>query len=396
MKIAIVCDWLVTVGGAEHVLRHLLECYPEADIFSVVDFLDDANRATILKNKNAKTTYIQKFPFAKKRYRSYLPWMPLAIEQLDLSAYDLVISSSHAVAKGVLTGPDQCHISYIHSPMRYAWDLQHQYIKESGLEKGIKGYLAKRILHNMRIWDQRTANGVDHFITNSQFIARRVWKSYRREATVIYPPVDVERFTCTTNKDNFYLTASRLVPYKKIDLIAESFANMPDKKLVIIGDGPDMKKVKAKASSNIEILGYQNTATLTEYMQRAKAFVFAAEEDFGIIPVEAQACGTPVIAFGKGGCLETVRGLDHEHPTGLFFYDQTVTAICQAILHFENKRDLLTAENCAANASRFSATFFQHNIKQFILSKTEGFTNTLRFCEKDRAKVEDNNKCVSD
>lgn len=366
MKIAIVCDWLVTVGGAEHVLRHLLECYPEADVFSVVDFLDDANRKNILKNKKAITTYIQKFPFAKKRYRSYLPWMPLAIEQLDLSAYDLVISSSHAVAKGVLTGPDQCHISYIHSPMRYAWDLQHQYLKESGLESGIKGYLAKRILHNMRLWDQRTAHGVDHFITNSQFIARRVWKCYRREATVIYPPVDVTRFTPTTNKDNFYFTASRLVPYKKIDLIAESFAAMPDKKLVIIGDGPDMKKVKAKAAPNIEILGYQNTTILTDYMQRAKAFVFAAEEDFGIIPVEAQACGTPVIAFGKGGCLETVRGLDHEKPTGLFFYEQSVEAICQAVVHFENERSLFTAENCAANANRFSATLFQEKFKAFV------------------------------
>ncbi len=366
MKIAIVCDWLVTAGGAEQVLLHLIECFPDADIFTVVDFFDDATRARILKNKQTTTSYIQKLPFAKKYYRNYLPLMPLAIEQLDVSAYDLVISSSHAVAKGILTGPDQVHISYVHSPMRYAWDLQHQYLKESGLDRGIKGWVTKYILHKMRLWDQRTVNGVDHYIANSEFIARRIWKTYKRKADVIYPPVETQRYTPRSNKDNFYLTASRFVPYKKIDLIVESFAQMPDKKLIVIGDGPDMKKIKLKATHNVELLGFQPNDVLTDYLQRAKAFVFAAEEDFGITPVEAQACGTPVIAYGKGGCLETIRGLDHPQPTGLFFYAQTCAALCHAVKEFETNQHHFVAEHCVTNAQRFSADIFRQQCKNYI------------------------------
>lgn len=368
-KTAIVCDWLVSPGGAEQVLYHLIECFPDADVFTVVDFLDTQTRARILKNKLTKTTFIQHFPFAKKLYRSYLPLMPLAIEQLDLSAYDLVISSSHAVAKGVLTGPNQLHISYVHSPMRYAWDMQHQYLQDSGLDKGLKGFIAKYLLHKMRQWDLRTVNGVDHFIANSQFIARRIWKTYHRESEVIYPPVDTSQFTPGTKKENFYLTASRLVPYKKIGLIIDSFATMPDKHLIVIGDGPDMSKIKSKASKNIEILGYQSAEVLADTMQRAKAFVFAAEEDFGIMPLEVQACGTPVIAYGKGGCLETVRGLNHPEPTGLFFQEQTIPAICQAVKEFENKSQLFSIEACVNNAKQFSIESFRRNFKEYVESK---------------------------
>ena len=309
MKVAIVCDWLVTYAGAEKVLEQILNIFPEADIFALVDFLDEDNRSFI-KNKKVVTSFIQKLPKAKIKYRNYLPLMPLAIEQLDVTTYDLVISSSHCVAKGVITGPNQIHISYVHSPIRYAWDLQHQYLKESGLIKGVKGKIAKAILHYMRMWDVRTANGVDFFIANSEFIAKRIKKCYRREAAVIYPPVDVEAFKMREEKEDFYLTASRMVPYKKMDLIVEAFSRMPDKKLVVIGDGPDFGKIKSKATNNITLLGYQPFGVLKDYMQKAKAFVFAAEEDFGITPVEAQACGTPVIAFGKGGALETVKGLD--------------------------------------------------------------------------------------
>jgi len=221
MKIAIVCEWLVTYAGAERFLEELIACFPEADLFAVVDFIEPKDRH-FLHNKPVKTTFIQKLPFAKKHYRAYLNWMPLAIEQLDVSAYDLIISNSHAVAKGIITGPGQIHISYVQSPMRYAWDLQHQYLRESGLDKGIKGYFAQRLLHKMRIWDQRTANGVDYFIGNSQYIARRIWKTYRREADVIYPPVKTHLFKPAGKKENFYLAASRMVPYKKMDLIVES------------------------------------------------------------------------------------------------------------------------------------------------------------------------------
>lgn len=230
--------------------------------------------------------------------------MPLAIEQLDVSEHEILLSSSHAVAKGILSGPDQLHISYVHSPIRYAWDLQHQYLRESNLNKGLKGLIAKYLLHKIRMWDYRTANGVDYFVANSNFIARRIKKVYARHADVIYPPVNVERFPLKSTKDDFYFTASRLVPYKRIDLIVEAFSQMPNKRLVVIGDGPEMSKIKAKASSNIEVLGYQKDDVMLECMQNAKAFVFAAEEDFGITPVEAQACGTPVIAFGKGGDLK--------------------------------------------------------------------------------------------
>lgn len=367
MKIAIVCDWLVTFAGAESLLAEILHCYPEADLFSVIDFLPDDKRI-LLNNKKATTTFIQKLPFAKKHYRHYLPLMPLAIEQLDVSNYDLVISNSHAVAKGVISGPSQLHISYVCSPMRYAWDLQHQYLKETGLNKSFKGFLARMMLHRMRLWDHRTSNGVDHFLAISHFIAHRIWKTYRRESDVIYPPVHTEQFVPHAKKEDFYLTASRFVPYKKIDLIVESFSAMPDKKLIVIGDGPDFKKVKSKVAPNIELLGYQPNEQLIKYMQQAKAFVFAAEEDFGIVPLEAQACGTPVIAFGKGGVLETIRGLESKNPSGVFFKEQTVPSLCQAITDFE-AQSKITLENCVANAAQFGRENFRKKFREFVESK---------------------------
>jgi glycosyltransferase involved in cell wall biosynthesis len=368
MKTAIVCDWLVTYAGAEKLLAEIIKCFPDADLFAVIDFLSPEQRAH-LSNKKTTTTFIQKLPFAKTHYRNYLPLMPLAIEQIDVSSYDLVISSTHAIAKGVITGPDQIHIAGICSPMRYAWDLQHQYLRETGLNKGLKGYLAKYILHKMRIWDQRTANGVDHFFAISHFIAKRIWKTYRREADVIYPPVDTHLFTPYSQKEDFYLTASRFVPYKKIDLMVESFSHMPDKKLIVIGDGPDAEKIKAKAGKNVELLGYQPTEQLIHYMQRAKAFIFAAEEDFGIAPLEAQACGTPVIAYGKGATLETIMGIDQKNPSGLFFKEQNIASIQNAVNEFENNVSLFTPENCTSNAARFSPEQFRERLKSFVKEK---------------------------
>lgn len=372
INIGIVADWLVTYAGAERVIKEFVDLYPESHLYSVVDFLNDDAR-TLLNNKKAKTTFIQKLPFAKKKYQAYLPFMPIAVEQLDVSEHDLILSSSHAVAKGVLTGPDQLHISYVHSPIRYAWDLQHQYLKESGLNKGMKGSLAKLILHYMRMWDNRTSSGVDHFIANSQFIARRIKKVYGREADVIYPPVDVDRFTLHENKSDFYITASRLVPYKRIDLIVEAFNHLPDKKLVVIGDGPEMMKIKNKASPNVEILGYQTNDVMLRYMQTAKAFVFAAEEDFGITPVEAQACGTPVIAFGKGGSLETVRPYGVSNPTGLFFEQQTINHIVEAIQRFEKFETAIEPAFCRNNSLRFSESRFKAEMQSYIDSRWLAF-----------------------
>ncbi len=366
MKVAIVHEWFVTYAGSERVVEQMVQLFPEADLFSIVDFLPTKDRAFIM-NKSVQTSFIQKFPFARKKYRQYLPFMPLAVEQFDLSGYDLILSSSHAVAKGVLTGPDQLHISYVHTPIRYAWDLQHQYLKESGLDTGIKGLLAKKMLHDLRLWDLRTANGVDSFIANSEFIARRIWKVYRREAAVIYPPVDVDSFELYEQKEDFYLTASRMVPYKKIDLIVEAFSELRDKKLVVIGDGPDFKKIRAKAGDNVQFLGYQPSTVLKDYMQRAKAFIFAAEEDFGIMPVEAQACGTPVIAYGKGGALETVVGLEHgDSPTGIFFYEQSIPSLVQGVKLFESEINNILPKVCHENSLRFSSQRFRKEMLAFV------------------------------
>ncbi|TXI37278.1 MAG: glycosyltransferase family 4 protein [Methylophilus methylotrophus] len=365
MKVAIVHDWLTDPGGAEKVLQQFLISYPDADLFTVVDFFPEKARKELIFDKRANTTFIQNLPFAKSKYRNYLPLMPLAIEQLDLSSYDLVLSSSYAVAKGVITGPDQVHVSYVHSPIRYAWDLQHQYLRESGLSKGFKGWLAKWFLHKIRLWDYRTAHGVDHYISNSNFISKRIKKVYGKDATVIYPPVDTSGFTFWPDKEDFYLTASRMVPYKRIDLIVEAFAQMPDKKLVVIGDGPDMEKIKAKATSNIQIMGYQPYEVLKEHMQKAKAFVFAAEEDFGITPVEAQACGTAVIAFGKGGALETVIA-SGDNQTGVFFESQTVDSLKEAVEKFHLQANNIKPEACRKNAERFSPERFRHEIESFV------------------------------
>ena len=365
MKIAIIHDWLVTFAGAERVLQALLEVFPEADLFAVIDFLSDEDRAR-LGGKRATTSFIQQLPKARTHYQKYLPLMPLAIEQLDMSPYDLVISSSHAVAKGVLTGPNQLHISYVHSPIRYAWDLQHQYLHEAHLERGLKAKLARTLLHYMRLWDQRTASGVDEFIANSHFIARRINKSYRRSSTVIYPPVDTSAFALHETKEDFYLTASRMVPYKKIPLIVEAFAAMPDKRLVVIGAGPELERARAAAGPNVTLLGYQQFEVLLDHMQRARAFVFAAEEDFGIAPIEAQACGTPVIAFARGGVLETVRGLEHEQPTGVFYAEQSQASIIAGVELFEREQGRITPQACRRSAERFAAERFKEEIRLFV------------------------------
>lgn len=371
-RVALVHEWFTTLAGSEKVVEELCRLYPSADIFSVYADPATVAAADFLKGRKLQSSFIQRLPRAARSFRAYLPLMPLAIEQFDLSSYDLVISSNHAVAKGVLTGPDQLHISYVHSPIRYAWDLQHQYLRETGLDHGLKGMLAKWMLHKMRLWDSRTANGVDHFVANSRFIARRIGKVYGRSADVIYPPVDVNTFEFSEKKGNFYLAASRLVPYKRMDLIVEAFASMPDKRLVVIGDGPEMGKLKAKATPNIEILGYQPTSVLRQAMQEAKAFVFAAEEDFGITPVEAQACGTPVIAFGKGGATETV--IDQgEAPTGLFFPAQTVAALCDAVVRFDAEYERFLPANCRENAERFSTERFRAEISSYVDEKWRKF-----------------------
>jgi len=368
MKVALVHDWLVKFGGAEKVLEAMSEVYP-SKIYTLVT--DQANLAgSHFEDKQIKTSFIQKLPRAKKKYRSYLPFFPLAIEQFDLTDYDLIVSSSHSIAKGVLTHADQLHICYCHTPMRYAWDLYQQYLREAKLKSGPKGVLAKFFLHYLRIWDAHASTRVNEYVANSDYVARRIQKLYGQESTVIYPPVNVEEFELCESKDDYYLTASRFVPYKKIDMIVEAFAHLPERKLVVIGEGPDMEKVKSKAGKNVEILGYQDDAVLKGMIQKAKAFLFAAVEDFGILPVEAQACGTPVIAFGKGGVLETVV----EGKTGLFYKHQTPASLVARIKEFEKQQDQFIPKVIYDHAQPFAESRFQKEFKQFVEEKYQAFS----------------------
>lgn len=350
-------------------MQQILAVYPNSDVYTLFDFLNEEEKKS-LGIKKVTTSFLNKWPKVKKYYRHLFPLFPLAVEDFDVSEYDLVISSSHAVAKGVITGAHQVHVSYVHSPIRYAWDFTHQYLKQTGYDKGLKGFIVKYLLSRIRLWDYRTANGVDRFIANSGYIRNRIWKVYRREADVVYPPIDINGFEYQENKEDFYLTASRMVPYKRIDIIVQAFTQMPEKKLVVIGDGPEMEKIRTIASgfSNILIMGFQENKILRDHMKRAKAFIFAAEEDFGIIPVEAQACGTPVIAFGKGGALETVRGynIDSNQASGLFFYEQTPESIMEAVHQFEEIKKPILPQNCLANAKNFTSDIFQKNLKNII------------------------------
>jgi glycosyltransferase involved in cell wall biosynthesis len=365
LRVAIVHDWLTVYGGAERVLEQLINILPHADLFSIIDFLPQASRG-FLRGKSVRTSFVQGLPFVRGKYRNYLSLMPLAVEQFDLTNYDLVVSSSHAVAKGIITGPDQLHISYVHSPVRYAWDLQHEYFAQAGMDNGVKAWLARWMMHRVRMWDIRTANGVDHFVANSGFIRRRIWKIYRRDAIVIYPPVDVRKFGLYTDKHDFYMTASRIVPYKRVDVIVKAFGYLRDKRLIVIGDGPEMQNIRNIKSDNVSILGHLNDEDLRYYMQRARAFLFAAQEDFGIAPVEAQACGTPVIAYGSGGVTESVRGLDMERPTGVFFTEPTVESLIAAIGLFEKHRGRIAPAACRDNAARFAPDRFRREFSGFL------------------------------
>ena len=369
MKTAIVHDWFAGYAGSERVVESLTNIWKDADVFVLFNLLTPEEQKIVVKNKIPSTSFLQNWKSIRRNHRKYLPLFPYAIEQFDLTKYDLVISSSHAVAKGALTNSNQLHINYCHTPIRYAWDLTHQYLSEANLTTGLKGTVAKAILHYIRMWDASASNRVDYFVANSNYIARRIKKIYRRDAEVIYPPVDTNDFKLETNKENFYLTASRLVPYKRIDLIAEAFSHMPDKKLIIIGEGPEAEKIKSKSGMNVEFLGYQSREKLREYMQKAKAFVFAADEDFGIMVVEALSCGTPVIALNKGGTSETII----ENQNGVLFNEQNPASISEAVKKFETVQDKFNPTDLHEYAEKFDRKVFERKIKNFVESKCEEF-----------------------
>jgi len=366
MRIAIVHEWLVDYAGSERVVESFTNIWPEADVFSLVDFLTEEQRDMILKGKRAKTSFIQKLPFAKKKHRNYLPLFPSAIEKFDLSGYDVIVSSSHAVTKGIKKNSNQLHISYCHSPMRYIWDQADHYLK------GTKGLIVKLFINYLRKWDLRSASNVDFFIANSHHIAEKIKRIYNRDAEVIYPPVDIDKFGMGEHKEDYYLIASRMVPYKRNDLIVEAFNAMPDKKLVVIGTGPEHQKIKSISKENIQVMGYQSSKILKNYLQKAKAFVFAAEEDFGIIVVEAMACGTPVIAWNYGGTGESV--IDGE--TGILFAEQTKDSIIAAVKKFEGISGNFNPELIRKHSINFSRSKFENNIKNFVDEKVKLFFNT--------------------
>ena len=375
LNVAIVHDWLYTVGGAERVLGAMLRCFPKATVYSLFDTLTAHERAKI-GHLCTETSFLQRMPGISGRHRLYLPLMPLAVEQFDLSSYDLVISSSHAVAKGVLTGPDQLHLSYVHSPMRYAWDLQHQYLREAGLVKGVRSWMARLLLHRMRMWDSRTANGVDGWIANSNFVARRIQKIYGREAVVIPPPVSVPATPPASPKGDYFLTASRLVAYKNIQSIVAAFAALPKHKLVIAGDGPERFKLERLAGSNIEFRGFVPDPELRALMREARAFIFAGAEDFGIAPVEAQGEGTPVIALGRGGVRETII-TEGAVPTGIFFNEPAPAAIVDAVNRFLRTEERYSATHCWENARRFSEERFLSAFSNHIQLELAAFAERM-------------------
>lgn len=368
LKVAIVHEWFVNHAGSEKVVQELLEIFPDARLFALVDFLEGSKR-NYLGGREVTTTFIQRLPFARSQFRSYFPLFPLAVESHDLREFDLIISSSHMVSKGILCRQDQLHISYCHSPCRFAWDLYHQYLDEAGLKKGLKGFLAQYFLHRLRIWDIISLNRVAHFVSNSDYIGRRIRHVYKREYQVVYPPVDTERFRCREQKGDYYFAAGRMVPYKKMDIILDSFRKMPDKKLVICVSGSDAEKISRSAGPNIEIRPDCPDDRFEELMAGARAFIFAAEEDFGITMAEALACGTPVIAFGKGGATEII-----EHgKSGILFGNQLTEDLIRAVGDFESNGIQWDAGQIAESARRFSRQRFRKEMEELLKEKWRAF-----------------------
>jgi glycosyltransferase involved in cell wall biosynthesis len=371
MKIALVCDSMSAYGGAERVIEQILGLYPTADVFTVLDVVPEGQRG-FLGGREIRSSFLQKLPRVSRYYRKLLHVWPLAVEQLDVMDYDLVVSTHHSVAYGVLTRPGQVHVSYVFSPARYAWDLQHEYLREAGLDRGPMSLVARRTLHKMRLWDYAAAQRPDAMAACSKFVSERMWRVHRRQADVIYPPVPAVERPAGVAREDYYVSVGRLVPYKRIDLLARAFSAMPGRRLKIVGTGPDAKKVAAACGPNVEMLGFRSNEEVRRLLAGARGFLFAGIEDFGITPIEAQALGTPVIALADGGLRETIigeRGMgdpSEAAPTGLFFREQTVEAITAAVEAFERGLGRFTPEACVANAARFSEQAFRDGFRAFV------------------------------
>lgn len=358
-RVALVHDWLTGRRGGEKVLEVLAEIFPNAPIYTLFHF--KGSQIEAVEKRDIRTSFLQRLPFMRKKYRHYLPLYPLAAELFDLQKYELVISTSHCVAKGIISHPDSLHICYVHSPVRYAWNQYFSYFSPRKLSL-FPRILIPPFIHYLRLWDESSSHRVDYFIANSRNVARRIEKYYRRQANVIYPPVDTHFFQPTDREADYYLIVSALVPYKRIDLAIEVF-NRTEFPLKIVGQGPDYKKLKKRARANIEFLGSLEAENLLQAYQGAIALIMPGEEDFGITSLEAQACGVPVIAYGRGGARETVI----PEETGLFFHELNAKGFLEALDKFRviefNKTVL------RANAMKFSQDVFKKKISEFFLEK---------------------------
>lgn len=365
MKIGLVCDWLTGMRGGERCLEAVCELYTDADIFTLVHFPGTVSK--IIESHNIYTSYIQRLPGNIKTFRRYLPLFGHAIRQFDLTGYDCILSFSHCVAKSVKVPQGIPHICYCHTPMRYAWHMRSEYLSRY---KGLKKWAAEFVLDCLKRWDRKTNSRVTHFIANSKNVQSRIRQAYNRDSVVIYPPVECDRFAISDKDEGYYLVVSALVPYKRIDIAVRAF-NGSDRKLIIVGNGPKLPDLKAVASSNISFIDDADDREVVEYMQKCKALIFPGEEDFGIVPLEAQACGKPVIAFGKGGVLETVTGSDYTqtveaNATGIFFYEQNTQTLQNAISRFESTKHQFTPQKCRDNTIRFDRSVYQRSMKKYV------------------------------
>jgi glycosyltransferase involved in cell wall biosynthesis len=371
LKVSLVHDWLMDFGGAESVVESLVEVFKPDDIYTL--FYDKANFSSSPISKcDIRTSFLDKDIF-KKRYRKFLPLFPFAIEQFDIKNCDVILSSSHCVAHGIIPKMDQIHICYCHTPLRYAWDLTHDYLELSGLNKGVKSWLAKAGLHYPRMWDEGAAKRADHYIANSNFVAKRIKRFWGRDAETIYPPCDIQGLTRESKKGDHFLFASRLVHYKRADLVIEAAKEMKIP-LRVAGGGPQLEELREKAPNWVTFLGHLSKDELRKEISSARALIFPALEDFGILPVEAQALGTPVIAYGKGGALETVvppSGDDFSKATGLFFKDQDAGSIAAAVKQFAEVEANFRNDALTGNAKRFSKERFAEEIREFVEAKRQ-------------------------
>jgi glycosyltransferase involved in cell wall biosynthesis len=377
MKVALVHDWLTGMRGGEKCLEILCELFPDATLYTLLHKKGSVSET--ISRMRIKTSFVQRLPFATDHYRRYLPLFPTAIEQFDLTGFDLVISSSHCVAKGVITSPETCHVCYCHTPMRYAWEMYYTYFSKNSLNPLVR-WTVPFFMNYLRTWDEKSSDRVDHFVANSQNVRRRIQKHYRRDAEVIYPPVDTGYFGMSKDQGDYFLVVSALVPYKRIDLAVLAFnqLNLP---LLIVGEGAERKKLMRMAKGNIKFIDWQSGPELIGYYQRCRALIFPGEEDFGIVPVEAQACGKPVIAYGKGGATESVEGAYPDEDiasshTGIFFHPQTAEALIQAVRRFESAK--FDPERIREHALRFDKEVFRERIKEFIETRVAEHKEGLR------------------